>query len=33
MDYTDDACMDTFTDGQAERMADSVAVYKPSLGH
>jgi Pregnancy-associated plasma protein-A len=32
MDYTDDACMDTFTDGQAERMADSVAVYKPSLG-
>ena len=33
MDYTDDACMDTFTDGQGERMADSVAVYKPSLGH
>ncbi len=33
MDYTDDACMHTFTDGQAARMADSVAVYKPSLGH
>jgi pregnancy-associated plasma protein-A len=32
MDYTDDACMDTFTNGQGARMVDSVAVYKPSLG-
>jgi hypothetical protein len=33
MDYSDDACMDTFTSGQAARMVDSVAAYKPSLGH
>jgi hypothetical protein len=33
MDYTDDACMDTFSDGQAARMDEIVAVYKPSLGH
>ncbi len=31
MDYTDDACMDEFTGGQATRMNDSVATYKPSL--
>jgi hypothetical protein len=33
MDYTDDACMDTFSGGQAERMVDIVATYKPSLGN
>ena len=32
MDYTDDACMDRFSTGQAGRMAEIVAVYKPSLG-
>ena len=31
MDYTDDSCMDTFTSGQATRMADMVALYRPSL--
>jgi pregnancy-associated plasma protein-A len=33
MDYTDDACMDTFSAGQSGRMSEIVAVYKPSLGH
>jgi hypothetical protein len=33
MDYTDDACMDTFSNGQAARMATIVAAYKPSLGN
>ena len=33
MDYTDDPCMNEFTNGQAARMADAVATYKPSLGH
>jgi hypothetical protein len=33
MDYTDDACMDRFSAGQATRMDDIVAVYKPSLGN
>ena len=33
MDYTDDACMDTFSSGQSTRMSEIVAVYKPSLGH
>jgi hypothetical protein len=33
MDYTDDACMNEFTGGQSGRMAEIVAVYKPSLGH
>jgi hypothetical protein len=32
MDYTDDACMNTFSSGQATRMQESVATYKPSLG-
>ena len=33
MDYTDDACMDTFTNGQSARMVEIVSAYKPSLGH
>ena len=31
MDYTDDDCMDEFTQGQADRMQAQVAAYKPSL--
>ncbi|MCH9650392.1 MAG: zinc metalloprotease [Deltaproteobacteria bacterium] len=31
MDYTDDSCMNQFTAGQATRMQNQVAVYKPSL--
>lgn len=33
MDYTDDACMDEFTNGQSARMSEIVAIYKPSLGN
>jgi hypothetical protein len=33
MDYTDDACMNTFTSGQDTRMQEIVSLYKPSLGH
>ena len=33
MDYTDDACMNTFSTGQSSRMAAIVAAYKPSLGN
>lgn len=31
MDYTDDACMNTFTSGQSSRMKQMVGTYKPSL--
>jgi len=31
MDYTDDACMNEFTEGQVARMAWAVSTYKPSL--
>lgn len=31
MDYTDDACMNTFTSGQSSLMQAQVALYKPSL--
>ncbi|MDY7093792.1 MAG: zinc metalloprotease [Acidobacteriota bacterium] len=31
MDYTDDACMNTFTSDQAAAMQAAVATYKPSL--
>ena len=31
MDYTDDACMDEFTGGQASRMQAQTALYRPSL--
>lgn len=32
MDYTDDACMNQFSAGQAVRAQDMVSTYKPSLG-
>ena len=32
MDYSDDACMNTFTTGQDARAQEMVAAYKPSLG-
>jgi hypothetical protein len=32
MDYTDDACMNTFSANQSTRMQQMVATYKPSLG-
>jgi hypothetical protein len=32
MDYTDDACMNTFTTDQRIRAQDIVATYRPSLG-
>jgi hypothetical protein len=31
MDYTDDACMFEFTDGQGARMVTAVDIYKPGL--
>jgi hypothetical protein len=31
MDYTDDACMNTFSADQTVRMQQQVATYKPSL--
>lgn len=31
MDYSDDACMEQFTRGQAERLREIVALYKPAL--
>ena len=31
MDYSDDACMNTFTDDQDSRMQDQVATFRPSL--
>lgn len=31
MDYTDDACMNTFTSGQTARMQQMVSTYKPNL--
>lgn len=31
MDYTDDSCMNQFTNGQTDRMHDMVNTYKPSL--
>jgi hypothetical protein len=31
MDYTDDACMNTFTAGQVARMAWAASTYKPNL--
>ena len=33
MDYTDDACMDTFSDDQSIRMQDITMAFRPSLGH
>jgi hypothetical protein len=33
MDYTDDACMNTFSSGQSSRMQAQVAAFKPSLGN
>ena len=32
MDYTDDACMNTFSDDQSIRMDEMTSLYKPSLG-
>lgn len=32
MDYTDDSCMDEFSGGQATRMKDQTARFRPSLG-
>ncbi len=31
MNYSDDSCMNTFTPGQAERMRDMVATFRPGL--
>ena len=31
MDYTDDSCMNTFSQGQIDRMHQMVNTYKPSL--
>jgi hypothetical protein len=31
MDYTDDACMNTFSTGQSDRMHSMTSTYKPSL--
>jgi len=31
MDYTDDACMNQFTDGQDSRMHDQVSTFRPTL--
>ena len=31
MDYTDDACMEEFTEGQAERMEAQLTAFKPTL--
>ena len=28
MDYSDDACMDNFTRGQAKRLRDQLAAYR-----
>lgn len=33
MDYTDDVCMNTFSDEQSIRMQDITAAFRPSLGH
>ena len=33
MDYTDDACMNTFSDDQSIRMQNITAAFRPSLGH
>ncbi|MEO5628278.1 MAG: zinc metalloprotease [Thermomonas sp.] len=33
MDYTDDVCMNTFSDDQSIRMQDIIGAYRPSLGH
>lgn len=32
MDYTDDSCMNTFSDDQSIRMQDITAAFRPSLG-
>ncbi len=32
MDYTDDVCMNTFSDDQSIRMQDLMTAYRPSLG-
>ena len=32
MDYTDDACMFLFSNGQHSRMQEVTATYRPSLG-
>ncbi|MDH4070219.1 MAG: M43 family zinc metalloprotease [Ignavibacteria bacterium] len=32
MDYTDDDCMDHFTQGQSDRMDAMMALYRPSMG-
>lgn len=33
MDYTDDVCMNTFSDDQSIRRQDLMTAYRPSLGH
>lgn len=33
MDYTDDVCMNTFSDDQSIRMQDIMTAFRPSLGH